>query len=433
MSVTDPLLKQLKNCTLQLVQSSSSLEVSDKNEHLEEFCKYVEKIFQKGLLFHSFSLGFLKIPESWYWLEEVATMEHGANYNYISSVNVVKNSPKVTTPLGKLRYLIRVCLAKRCLHVPVEILIRQKAIGQVYEKTCVMGDDILGEIFLSVLLQCSKITFKLDLKNCTFLDETWQLPQSDLLEFVPCKSLGISVKFSRGKAVVIAVRSNSLAAEDEKIKVGDILDELNGMYVNLNSRHKLSKVMKKGANQPVAVNIIRAWCCVTNDIFPPIECILRHSHIDPDEIRALYKPELAAQLLPKKVPSNESAGYPVRYVGSVCTGREGDVRQIERALLSMFDHPQQLRQSALFEIQEIGVRVVDQDTGEVVLKHSFMEISSCGRTLKFPHHFAYIAGNENCSTAKLFTCYAFFSTNEEHAQTILRSIGQGFQRTHFAV
>ncbi|KAK7870333.1 hypothetical protein R5R35_003720 [Gryllus longicercus] len=53
--------------------------------------------------------------------------------------------------------------------------------------------------------------------------------------------------------------------------------------------------------------------------------------------------------------------------------------------------------------------------------------------MKFPNHFAYIAGDENCSTAKLFTCYAFYSLNEEHVQTVLRSIGQGFQRTHFAV
>ncbi|GLH16124.1 uncharacterized protein GBIM_20481 [Gryllus bimaculatus] len=441
MSVTDPTLKQLKNCTLQLVQSSSNLEVLDSNENLKQFCSYVERIFQKGLLLRSYSLGFLKVPESWHWLEEIATMEHGANYNYISSVTHVKNSPKLSTALGKLRHLIRVCLVNRCLHVPVEILgisefspnlneainqikkifckapqrismnkkmedlplspkpiivlhggIRQKSITHVYDKGCILGDDILGEIFLSVLLQCSRITFKLDISNCAFLDDTWQLPHCEHLEFVPCRSLGISVKFVCGKAVVIGIRSNSVAAEDEKIQIGDILDELNGMYVTLNTRHKLSKVMKKGANRPVTVNIVRAWCNDSDEIFPPIMSLLRHCHIDPDEVKALYKPELPQRTSSKKPFNNLSAGYPVRYIGCVCTGREGDVRQIERALLTMFDRPQPLQQLAFFEIQEIGVRVVDQDTGEVLLRHSYMEISSCGRTMKFPNHFAYIAG-----------------------------------------
>lgn len=62
-----------------------------------------------------------------------------------------------------------------------------------YDKNSILGDNILGEIFLSVLLQSSKLNFKLNLRNCSFLDESWLLPECLALELVPCKSLGISV------------------------------------------------------------------------------------------------------------------------------------------------------------------------------------------------------------------------------------------------
>lgn len=62
-----------------------------------------------------------------------------------------------------------------------------------YDKNSILGDDILGEIFLSVLLQSSKLNFKLNLRNSSFLDESWQLPECVALELVPCRRLGISV------------------------------------------------------------------------------------------------------------------------------------------------------------------------------------------------------------------------------------------------
>lgn len=62
---------------------------------------------------------------------------------------------------------------------------------RTYASGSILGDEILGEIFLSVLLQCSKLKFKLQPQNAAFLDETWQLGLYKQYEFVPCKSLGI--------------------------------------------------------------------------------------------------------------------------------------------------------------------------------------------------------------------------------------------------
>lgn len=70
--------------------------------------------------------------------------------------------------------------------------VRKRQPRNLYDETIsILGDEILGEIFLSVLLQCSRLQFKLHLYNASFLDETWFLPHYLKLEFVPCKVLGI--------------------------------------------------------------------------------------------------------------------------------------------------------------------------------------------------------------------------------------------------
>jgi hypothetical protein len=43
----------------------------------------------------------------------------------------------------------------------------------------------------------------------------------------------------------------------DKIEVGDVLDELNGNHITTSKRGKLSSIMRKASGQPIVVNIIR--------------------------------------------------------------------------------------------------------------------------------------------------------------------------------
>lgn len=122
-----------------------------------------------------------------------------------------------------------------------------------------------------------------------------------------------------------------------------------------------------------------------------------------------------------------SAGFKVTYLGHIDVGRHGDVRQIDRAA-RMLLYPRleglqrdykKTKQIVFFEIGEIGVKIVDFDSNEVnklqsqtkqmllrnkrffivvnkrfqvILKHSYMEISSCASLSSMTDYFAYIAG-----------------------------------------
>lgn len=47
--------------------------------------------------------------------------------------------------------------------------------------------------------------------------------------------------------------------------------------------------------------------------------------------------------------------------------------------------------------------------------------------------FIIIFRETNCNMATKFDAYIFYHRNETEVQQILQSLGQGFQRTHFAV
>jgi hypothetical protein len=59
-------------------------------------------------------------------------------------------------------------------------------------------------------------------------------------------------------------------------------------------------------------------------------------------------------------------GFNVTYVGSVDTGKYGDVKQIDDAMkLILLNSRGRSHHPALFEVQEIGIKVTESSTGKV--------------------------------------------------------------------
>ncbi|EGI66555.1 hypothetical protein G5I_04886, partial [Acromyrmex echinatior] len=412
-------------------------EITDENEDLCHFCKCLENCLQKDLLPILDSVGYFKIPYAWHWLEYVAGKNYNGYNTFLLAVEQVKQNTKVHTPAGRLRLLIRICLVRRCLHMPVEILARIPALAtEFYNLKSILGDDILREILLSVLLQCSKFNFKLNLRNATFLDDTWQMPKCVALELVPCKSLGISVCFTNEKALVVNVNEKSVAAEDNKVEVGDVLDEINENVINGDSKGKLRKIMRKASGQPIMLHIIKHYIKKSRELYEPIVQLIKNSGIESmkpliqiDQVEETTKKSQISKLGSKTL----SSGFSVKYCGSVHVGTEGDVKQIEKAIWRLLKSGEEKQVPVRFECLEIGITVTREVDNQIICKQSYMEISSCGRTINIPDYFAFIAGETNCNMATKFDAYVFYHQNDVEVQQILQSLGQGFQRTHFAV
>ncbi|XP_059471233.1 uncharacterized protein LOC132194140 [Neocloeon triangulifer] len=420
MSVTDPLLKDLKGHAgkfLTTLQERGA--VTDDLQFLQHFCEALEKIFQQGLNENFYS----GKAECWNWMENIASPHYRAPYLYCSTVAKVKETGRVQTDRGRFRLLVRNCLVYRVLHYPVEVLLQNQAQWRTYQPNSILGDEILGQIFLSVLLQCSKIQFHLNLSNALFLDETWMLPLYESLEFVPCKELGLCVGFSGGKgALVVKVHKAGVAGEDDKVLIGDVVTEINGLEITTATRTKLGSIMRQAVGQPIQLGILKARLA-DGKIFPPIQKLLLQMDIHLEgTITKSYK-----------TSQDTLVGFPVHFLGEVSVGPQGDVKKVSKGIMEIVSTTPE-KQKMLIEVMEMGVKVTDADSQKVVFQHSFMEISSCGKSERFPQFFAYIAGDSSsCNTSSDFKCYVFDTANEEDIANILYSIAQGFQRTHWAV
>jgi hypothetical protein len=58
-------------------------------------------------------------------------------------------------------------------------------------------------------------------------------------------------------------------------------------------------------------------------------------------------------------------GFDVKYLGSITTGKHGDVKQIDNAMGIVLFNSHGSHHPALFEIQEIGIKVTENATGKV--------------------------------------------------------------------
>jgi hypothetical protein len=131
----------------------------------------------------------------------------------------VLNDPKTRSQSGKMRLLIRTCLTRKCLHIPIAFHVENEDYDDVdlrinyHRQGSILGHEILSQIFLSLIQQLSHYEFNFNLCNSSFLDESWQIPQLIKAEFVPCDKLGLTLGFPMGFAVIVNIIDHSLAAE----------------------------------------------------------------------------------------------------------------------------------------------------------------------------------------------------------------------------
>ncbi|XP_073974577.1 uncharacterized protein isoform X3 [Rhodnius prolixus] len=383
MSVSDPLIKELKGFATKFLNESPK-PITDEDKNVRSFCECIEKIFYKGLNIQRNVIGFFRAPECWSWLEHIGDEKLGCPYSYVSCIEKIKRSDKVTTNFGKVRLLIRIALVRRCIHVPVQILTFSEGCKSMYSTSSILGDEILSQVLLSVLMIVSKLEFKLDVENAMFLDTTWHLPKAVQLQLVPCNTLGISIMFVSGKALVTNVLQDSVAAENGNVMVGDILDTLNGVVINDSLQGSLVNIMRKGAGQPVSLYVIKGVS--RGELYAPLLPLLRQAGIEPKFV-------VEQNMRDTRINSLTSdTGSKITFVGTIETGERNEVKQIFIAINVLLNTGKSENLDVFIECHDLGIKVINTKTQQVVFEHAYMEISSCGCTTATPFYFAYIAG-----------------------------------------
>ncbi|KRX43494.1 hypothetical protein T05_10534 [Trichinella murrelli] len=409
MSVTHPALKKLKDFIRSFYEFPDA--ITDKHAELKSFCIAVENILYFGTCYKrektsDILWNCLSTLDFYYKRHEIpAAVENCVKY--------VLRRTNVVSGIGRLRLVIRYGLQYKILHSIFSILLRKPLLmNTIYDNCSVMGDDILAEILVSTLEVLKNCHFELSLKNSTFLDKDWVLPEYRIYEFVPCDKVGLDIKLIKGYALVLDVEAGSVA--DEDIEPGDIIDEIYGQCTFNLSKGKIIQILDEYKRTPVYMNVVK--CLDSNDeIFEPLQFILEDANLNPNMLlaRRLERLEdVAIENNTKKNLSqdqeNDQTGH--RFIASYCgccEVAEGTVsEQIGIGIHDVTAKCQQMRNIVL----EINVtKAISSlcDTGEILFEHTFTEIVSCGRRVDHPKLFAYVVGDSSYALKKHCVCYVF--------------------------
>ncbi|KAK7491266.1 hypothetical protein BaRGS_00017537 [Batillaria attramentaria] len=407
MSVSHPLLKLLKVSVLELHREVGC--IRDSNLKLHPLCQILEDIFRLGLL------------------------RSGSWFNKTDYWNVFI---KLLQRAGPGVYHL-LDFAKDCKKTHYD------------PNSSILRNDILTEIFLSLLEEVHRITFRLNLKNASFLDETWELAELRDHEFVPCDVLGIQFQSVDGHLIVTDVERGSVAAEDGKVQAGDILDEMFGHCLKGARKSKVKELFQLYKGIPVYASFIKAKDSYGH-IHRHVSKLLRkadivlpstpqHKQREPKRqsqtgnnrkpIHALL-PEEEIDEIPVHGPDGKAA-YQVIYRGMYVLKGDGRVDRIHDAVGAIVNNPEQKEEVATISTTETCIITTRKSDGKKLMEHSYTEVSACGRRTDYMTYFAYIAGDTTCNLAKNFQCHVFESATAEEAKIILCSIAQGFERTQW--
>ncbi|OXB81119.1 UNVERIFIED_CONTAM: hypothetical protein H355_005049 [Colinus virginianus] len=114
-----------------------------------------------------------------------------------------------------------------------------------------------AEPFISLVLVLTEVDFSLDLQVCV------------MYETVPCRALGLVVRYVDGRVIVIEVLPGSQAEVDEVVLAGDVLDEINGCSLRNAHSGQAGTVLQKLKGQPLSLRVLR-WRGHDGKVYEPL-------------------------------------------------------------------------------------------------------------------------------------------------------------------
>ncbi|XP_075033935.1 uncharacterized protein LOC142095075 [Mixophyes fleayi] len=429
MAGKEPLLGTLKACVLGM-QEAGSDPITDDSPHVVPLCDVLEMIMRKGL--RSGVLG-LKRRDYWHWIEELPQHDTCDRLPHLSvMIEKTLACPKVLTPQGKGRYFLRLALNRKSLVVAFQHLQHTHKLLEWYDPLfSVLGNEEHFEPFLSLLLVVSQSSFALDLQNSSFLDESWLLPICVLYETVPCRELGMVLRYQEGRVFVIEILPDSQTEVDEVVLAGDIIDEINGVSLRNAPNGQAGVVLSRLKGEPLIFRMIR-WRWKDGEVFRPL---IPYFKLVQDRV-----PNFQLQQKPRSQDSGQERPqqdgrllYSVQYLGQADVGMFGG-KEILDVGITKVRKLNCLPRNVLLDIKETEVAVKEQESSEVLFHYSYPEISSVGRRVDNRRVFALCAAEreENLDMTS-FNCVVFEALNHNECEEIIKRIATGFKHTEWFV
>ncbi|KAK1881363.1 RUN and FYVE domain containing protein 4 [Dissostichus eleginoides] len=421
MAPKDPLLGTLKVCVLSL-QSEGGL-VTDNSPHLASCCELLELLLRKGLQQPVLSL-----------------LNHKDACGRLSSLSLVLEQTRVCRKLlsaqGRGRFLLRLALHRRVLPQLLTHLLHTPRVLEWYspEVSILRNEAFLA--FMSLLLVLANMDFKLDMENCSFLDESWILPVCEKYEVVPCREVGLVLRYLSGRVFVLDLTPGGQAHVDNFIRPGDIIDEINGTSLRNSKNGQAGVVLSRLKGLPLSIGVLR-WRAGDGTVFRPLVKLLRNLKTENPSL------QLGPQAEPHTEPEEQNPSqclkdgrivYIVQFLGKANIGMHGGKEVLQHAITQVLQKNQQSKE-VLLDLKETHLTCTDRDSKQELLEHHYPEISCVGRYGQPDYTvFAFcVADSPETPLSTGFCCVAFRAQSIRECEDMVCRIATGFKHTEWFV
>ncbi|XP_051959557.1 uncharacterized protein LOC127627257 [Xyrauchen texanus] len=436
MPAKDPLIETLKVCILNLKSEGT---VTDSSPHLASCCELLELILRKGLQQPVLSLAH---RDYWHCFEQLLQHDTCGRLSSVSlAVQQTAACTKLITSQGRGRFFIRLILIRRTLgNVVKHILHTNRVIEWYCPNIAILRNQEFVEPFLSLSMVLSEMDFKLSIENCSFLDESWLLPVCQIYEAVPCRELGMVLRYLDGRVFVLDLLRGSQAQVDMFTKPGDIIDEINGISLRNASNGQAGVVLSKLKGQPLSIRLIR-WRGGDGSIYQPLVKHLRQLEQEKSTLQFGTKPashqDRTMDQSKGQTPCVKDGRilYGVHFLGKANIGMYGDKEVLHHAVPVVLKS-RQARKEVLLDVKETHLTCTDKTNEQELFQHHFPEISCVGRYGNQPDLtiFAFcVLDTLHAGKPSGFCCVVLQAATSSECEEIVNRIAAGFKHTEWFV
>ncbi|KAL2101843.1 hypothetical protein ACEWY4_003604 [Coilia grayii] len=428
----DPLLETLKVCILNLSQSGSP--VTDSCPHLSSCCELLELILRKGLQQPVLSL---VQRDYWHGLEQLLQSDCCERLGSVSlAVEQTTSCKKLLTVQGRGRYFLRLALQRRIMGSVVRHMLHTPKVLEFYSPTIsILRNEEFLEPFMSLLMVLSEMEYKLHIENCSFLDESWLLPVCETYEAVPCRQLGMVLRYVNGRVFVLDLLQGSQAEVDRFVQLGDIIDEVNGTSLRNASNGQASVVLSRLKGQPISLRVLR---CRDRDgaMYRPLVKPLRLlQQENPAICLGSTNPARPTGTTQRRQDQSQCLRegrivYIVQFLGKANIGMYGGKEVLQYGIPFVLERSDS-RKEVLLDLKETHLTCTEKSTKLEMFQHHYPEISCVGRFSRPDYRiFAFcVADSPDSPMSTGFCCVVLQAASSHECEDIVSRIGES-RHTH---
>ncbi|XP_053939022.1 uncharacterized protein LOC128853954 isoform X3 [Cuculus canorus] len=279
-----------------------------------------------------------------------------------------------------------------------------------------------AEPFLSLLLVLAEMDFCLDLQNCSFLDESWLLPVCITYETVPCRALGMVLRYVDGRVFITKVLPESQAELDEVVLAGDVLDEINGCSLRNAYNGQAGAELQKVKGQPLSLRLLR-WRWHDGEVYEPLMPYLKVLKEQEPCFQLQRSPRCRAEGDPRGLQGGRLL-YALRYLGQAGIGKHGGKEVLGWAIPTVLEQ-HSAAWEVLLDVKEAEILVQEKASSKLLGRYPYPCISCVGRCADSRNLLAFcVATSLESPGGSTFDCLVFAARSEQECEEIVRSIGK---------